>query len=79
MNTAAPIYEVLNRTDPGRFVYAPNYRQWLAHHSTHRMLLKKIIHCQCRRDMINYLGLDVFSRNICWLRDAWKKFRKTVP
>ena len=64
MNTADPISNVLDRTDPGRFIYAPNYWQWFAHHSNHGTLPKEISHCNSQLEMIEHLGLDVFSRNI---------------
>ncbi|MCK4998298.1 MAG: hypothetical protein KAS23_02145 [Anaerohalosphaera sp.] len=64
MNKTTSIIDILNRTDPGQFVYAPNYWQWFAHHSNHGTLPEEIANCQSQLDMIGNLGLDVFSRNI---------------
>ena len=58
------VSEVLKRKDPGRFVYAPNYWQWFAHQKNHGLLPEEISSCNSQLDLIQYLGLDVFSRNI---------------
>ena len=58
------IARVLNNQDPDRFVYAPNYWQWFSHQKNHDILPDEIKHCKSQLDLINYLGLDVFSRNI---------------
>ena len=63
---------VLQRQDPGRFVYAPNYWQWFAHHRTHGSLPEDLRGCESQLDMIRRLGLDVFSRNIyCDQKRRW--------
>ena len=55
-----------------RFVYAPNYWQWFAHQKNHGLLPNEIKHCQTQLDVIKYLGLDVFSRNIyCKQDENW--------
>jgi len=64
MKTDNPVNTILERKDPERFVYAPNYWQWFAHHRGHGTLPKEIAHCPSQLDLINELGLDVFSRNI---------------
>ena len=64
LNPSSNIAKVLKNQDPGRFVYAPNYWQWFAHHQNHGILPDEIRHCKSQLDMIEYLGLDVFSRNI---------------
>jgi len=58
------VRSVIDRTTPDRIVYAPNYWQWFAHHKNHSTLPDEIVHCETQLDMIRYLGLDVFSRNI---------------
>jgi len=58
------VTEVLKRKDPGRFVYAPNYWQWFAHQKNNGLLPEEISSCNSQLDLIQYLGLDVFSRNI---------------
>ncbi len=66
------VESVLARKTPPRMVYAPNYWQWFAHHLNHGLLPKEIAHCRTQLDLIRYLGLDVFSRNVyadqqhCW-------------
>jgi len=62
-NELGPVQAVLNRQKPGRIVYAPNYWQWFGHHKNHG-LPPEIAHCQSQSDLIHYLGLDLFSRNI---------------
>lgn len=52
-----------------RFVYAPNYWQWFAHHKNHNLLPQEIRHCETQLDLIKYLGLDIFSRNIYCKQD----------
>lgn len=71
MGDNTPVHDILERKDPGRFVYAPNYWQWFAHHKNHSILPKKIAHCQSQLDLINSLGLDVFSRNIYCRQDKY--------
>lgn len=57
---------------PARIVYAPNYWQWFAHHQHHGLLPPEIVHCRSQLELIRWLGLDVFSRNVycdptrCW-------------
>lgn len=66
------VQAVLRRQTPARFVYAPNYWQWFAHHHHHGLLPPELAHCHTQLDLIRHLGLDVFSRNIyadqrhCW-------------
>ncbi len=63
---------VLNRKSPSDFVFAPNYWQWFAHQQNHNTIPEEISHCQTQLDLINYLGLDVFSRNTyCDQRKLW--------
>ncbi len=63
---------VLNRSRPDRFLYAPNYWQWLSHHQRHRTLPDEIAHCETQLQLLEYLDVDVFSRNVycdqtrCW-------------
>jgi hypothetical protein len=66
------IERVLRNELPSRFVFAPNYWQWFAHQKNHDTLPEEIRHCKSQLDMINYLGLDVFSRNIyCKQDESW--------
>ncbi len=66
------IEAVLRRRRPSRIVYAPNYWQWFAHHTNHGTLPEELADCSDQLELIQYLGLDVFSRNIqsnqtnCW-------------
>lgn len=70
--SAEQVLRVLRGNEPDRFVYAPNYWQWFAHHKNHGTLPSEIAHCETQLDMTRYLGLDVFSRNVyCDQRRAW--------
>lgn len=68
----AAVLAVLQGRPPRRIVYGPNYWQWFSHHRHHQTLPPEIAHCQSQLDLIEYLGLDVFSRNVycdqqrCW-------------
>lgn len=63
---------VLARRRPSRIVYAPNYWQWFAHHRNHGILPEEMADCGTQLDLIQRLGLDVFSRNIyCDEQRAW--------
>src|SRR6056297_3329091 len=63
MTKREAVLKILNREDPGRIVNAPNYWQWFTHQKNHGLLPDEIAHCREQLDCINYLGLDVFSRN----------------
>lgn len=66
------INDVLLRQQPERIAYAPNYWQWFAHNRNHGLLPPEIAHCRDQIEMIEALGLDVFSRNIyCDERRGW--------
>jgi hypothetical protein len=66
------VKSVLRRKTPPRIVFAPNYWQWFAHQQNHGLLPPEIAHCHSQLDLIRYLGLDVFSRNIyCDQRHCW--------
>lgn len=66
------VQKVLSRRTPDRFVYAPNYWQWFAHHRNHGLLPPELAGCGSQLDMINWLGLDVFSRNVyCDEQRGW--------
>ncbi|MBM3859862.1 MAG: hypothetical protein FJ395_09460 [Verrucomicrobia bacterium] len=55
-----------------RIRYAPNYWQWFTHHQHHGLLPTEIAHCKSQLEMIRWLGLDVFSRNIyCAQTERW--------
>ncbi len=58
------IEKILKHREVSRFVYAPNYWQWFKHQKDHNLLPDEINHCQTSLDLYNYLGVDVFSRNI---------------
>ena len=57
------IAAVLERQRPNRIVYAPNYWQWFEH-QRNRGLPPEIARCRSQLELIRWLGLDVFSRNI---------------
>ena len=63
-NRISAIRKILNREDPRFIVNAPNYWQWFAHQKNHGLLPDELKECNSQLDMINTLGLDVFSRNI---------------
>lgn len=68
----AAILRVLRRQDPGRFLCAPNYWQWYAHQRNHGLLPPELRHCESQLDLILFLGLDVFSRNVyCDPTEYW--------
>jgi len=58
------IERILDHKEPSRFVYAPNYWQWFKHQVSHNKVPDEIRHCNTLLDLYNYLGVDVFSRNI---------------
>jgi len=62
----------MDRRKPSGIVYAPNYWQWFAHHRNHGLLPTEIAHCRSQLEVIEHLGLDVFSRNIyCDEQRGW--------
>ena len=66
------VLAVVERRRPARIVYGPNYWQWFSHHQNHQTLPAEIAHCRTQLDLINHLGLDVFSRNVyCDQRRCW--------
>ena len=66
------VLDILDRRTLGRIAYAPNYWQWFAHHRNHGLLPPEIAHCRDQLEMIQELGLDVFSRNIyCDEQRGW--------
>lgn len=65
------VERVFLNENPSGIVYAPNYWQWFSHHRNHGTLPDEIKHCQTQLDLINYLGLDVFSRNIYCNQDEY--------
>lgn len=66
------VQAVLRRQIPPRRVYAPNYWQWLTHYRNHGLLPPELADCRSQLDLLRYLGVDVFSRNLycdatrCW-------------
>jgi len=72
MNSRQAAEAVLQRRDPGRIVYAPNYWQWFSHHKRHGLLPEELASCNDQLDMLDFLGVDVFSRNLyCDQRRCW--------
>jgi len=71
LSARSNIESILKNQTPDRFVFAPNYWQWFAHHRNHKILPEELKHCEDQLDMINYLGLDVFSRNIYCIQDEY--------
>jgi len=70
-NSRANIEKILSNQTPSGFVFAPNYWQWFAHHRNHGILPEELKGCETQLDMINYLGADVFSRNIHCKQDEY--------
>ncbi|MDC7231676.1 MAG: uroporphyrinogen decarboxylase family protein [Spirochaetales bacterium] len=64
MNSRKALEMILNREDPGRFVYAPNYWQWITHRFNHNSMPEELSQCTNQLEMIQQENLDVFSRNI---------------
>jgi len=62
---------VLQNLNPSSIVYAPNYWQWFSHHKNHGTLPDEIKHCETQLDLLNFLGLDVFSRNVYSKQDEY--------
>ncbi len=63
---------ILQRQRPPRFAYGPNYWQWFQHHQDHGKLPAEIADCRTQLELIERLGLDVFSRNVyCDPKDYW--------
>ena len=60
----AEIEKILAGREPSRFVYAPNYWQWFKHQKDHSQLPAEIKHCNTLCDLYNWLGVDIFSRNV---------------
>jgi hypothetical protein len=72
LNSRENIENILANKTPSRFVFAPNFWQWFAHHKNHGILPGEIKHCKTQLDMLNYPGVDVFSRNVyCKQDEAW--------
>jgi len=72
MHPGQSVEAVLRREDPARVVYAPNYWQWFSHHQRHGSLPGELASCDDQLDMLDWLGVDVFSRNIyCDQRRCW--------
>jgi len=55
---------ILQRQRPPRFAHGPNYWQWFQHQQDHGTLAPEVAHCRSQLELIAWLGLDVFSRNI---------------
>ncbi len=63
---------VLERRPPPRFAYGPNYWQWFQHQMDLGTLPPEIAHCRSQLEVIRWLGLDVFSRNVyCDPKSYW--------
>ena len=71
LNPKENIERILTNQIPPRFVYAPNYWQWFAHHKNHGILPREIRNCETQMDMLTYLGVDIFSRNIYCKQDEY--------
>jgi hypothetical protein len=75
---------ILKRQKPESIVFAPNYWQWFSHHRNHNTLPKELKYCKTQLDVINHLGLDVFSRNIycdeqhCWFGGLCQEHYKNI-
>ncbi len=62
--TTNPLHNFLKEGKADRIIYAPNYWQWFTHYQEHNKLPAEIKHCNTQLELINHLGLDVFSRNV---------------
>jgi hypothetical protein len=62
--TVTDMDRILAHLEPSRFIYAPNYWQWFKHQKDHNLLPDEIKHCDTLLDLYNYLGVDIFSRNV---------------
>jgi len=71
LNSKTDIENILVNKIPSGFVFAPNYWQWFAHHRNHGILPEELKGCETQLDMIKYLGVDVFSRNIYCRQDEY--------
>lgn len=58
------VEKVLDNKVPDRIVYSPNYWQWFTHQKNHGLLDDEIKHCRSQYDILSFLGVDIFSRNI---------------
>jgi len=66
------VRDILERRRPERIVYAPNYWQWFAHRRNHGLLPPELARCKDQLELIQALGLDVFSRNLyCDEQRGW--------
>jgi uroporphyrinogen-III decarboxylase len=66
------VADVVARRRPERIAYAPNYWQWFAHHRNHGLLPPEAAGCRDQLELIERLGLEVFSRNVyCDERRGW--------
>ena len=69
---AAVVQAVLARQRPPRIPYGPNYWQWFTHNQHHGTLPPELAGCASQLEMIERLGLDVFSRNLyCDAKRCW--------
>ncbi|QEN09579.1 hypothetical protein EXM22_16915 [Oceanispirochaeta crateris] len=64
MTSKEAIQKILNREDPGRFVYAPNMWQWFTHRQNMNEYPPELKDCTSQLEAIRVLGLEVFSRNV---------------
>jgi hypothetical protein len=72
LSPKATIEKILANQVPSRFVFSPNCWQWFAHHKNHNILPEEIKHCTTQLEMLNYLGVDIFSRNVyCKQDEVW--------
>jgi hypothetical protein len=66
------ISAVLARRRPARIAHAPVHWQWFAHHRNPGTLPREVAGCGSQLDLIQRLGLGVFSRNIyCREQRGW--------
>lgn len=64
MSLLSPVHAVLHGQKPKHIVYAPNYWQWFSYHKQHGTMPETLSGINSQLDLIRYLGLDVFSRNL---------------
>ncbi len=71
-NKKERLLSFINGKGSSSIIYAPNYWQWFEHQKNHDILPDEIKHCKTQLELIRYLDLDVFSRNIyCDQQEYW--------
>jgi len=64
MDSRERILTVLSGKVPDRAVFAPNIWQWFEYQKLHGLLAPEIQGCRTQLEVMKYLGVDIFSRNL---------------